>query len=267
MAKKLKKTFALVLVMCMLSGMLPVQALAEETEVIPSTETSVIEVDIDTTSGETPVVVLTIEPDAESNLTTEENVVENLEEFYPEIEVEPTPENTEIDVTVTEDTQTSTVEECNEVKSETVVTETEGIIDGAEISGEETYTETTITTPEGIETESNYVQEGSETIVYEDPNYSASDLPEVEVDLIPGEEPTIGTASGIVGEPVISGDADMTDGDYDYTETTVEVDRTVTADTSEIEMTETAGDLAWSLAEFWQCKRLLQLPSDSAQSI
>ena len=35
MAKKMKKTFALVMVMCMLTGMLPVQALADETENTP----------------------------------------------------------------------------------------------------------------------------------------------------------------------------------------------------------------------------------------
>ncbi len=57
------------------------------------------------------------------------------------------------------------------------------------------------------------------------------DVEDVTVGLKPGE-PTSGGANS-ESEPVVDGDADRTDGEWDYTETTTSSDRTVTAETTE----------------------------------
>ena len=118
--------------------------------------------------------------------------------------------------------------------TETVTTTTEGELSESEtITGEETYTETTITTPDGEEIGNLAVIEGSETIVDTDP-----ELPEegkVEVELVPGEE-TKGEVSGQIITTEGKKPAELGKGEYDFTETTLNVDRVVHVKTEENEI-------------------------------
>ena len=73
MAKMFKKLFAMTLVLCMLTGMLPVHALGEEVIVTPEMEATI------ETSEETPVVVVSIEPAAEAVTEETEEAAEETE--------------------------------------------------------------------------------------------------------------------------------------------------------------------------------------------
>ena len=244
MATFMKKVSALVLVLCMLIGMMPLQALAEE-EIASAPEA---EVTLDT-SSENPVVVLTIEPknaeipaelplteapQTESKLITEENAVESFDNVYdaPATEViVPTEENVDIDVNSSESSVSTSDEEGNEIVTETIVTETEGTIGDATITGSETYTETTVINPDGEVIQNVWVQEGSEVVEIVVDNDTGNEIgqPEVTIELKPGET-TVATAGD---KTVITGD---TSGSvYDYTVTTT-ADRKVEATATENEV-------------------------------
>ena len=129
MEKMFKKLFAMTLVLCMLTGMLPVHALGEEVIVTPEMEATI------ETSEETPVVVVSIEPAAEA-------VAEETEEAAEETEAAPVEESAE-------ETEAAPVEEAAE--------ETEA----AEEAAEEAV-ESGLTTEETFEENYGFAEEGIE---------------------------------------------------------------------------------------------------------
>jgi len=261
MAKKIKKLFALIMVMCMLVSMLPLQALAEETD-LSTLEGLDVSMTID---EETNTVVVEFAPAAEETVSeeetapaaeetvseeetapaaeetaseeeaapaeetaseeetapaaeetaSEEEAAPAAEETASEEEVAPDAEETvsedaviietptgdleweseltfgeNIDAEVTDVTVTEEVtEEGAIIVTESATVETEGTLEnGAEVEGEEIYTETTTTvtteTEETITVEA--ALEGQETTTLEDAAITPddTDLPEVEIPVI-----------------------------------------------------------------------------------
>jgi len=250
MAKKMKKIFEIIMVVCMLTGMLPVQALAEEasTEYLVATANGIegsmmlegnhIVVEFfpaENAFGEESV-------DWNSNLTLEGGI---------------TPEVQDVIVNEEKDTDTTTV-------TETVIVGTEGSLEnGAVVEGEETYTETTTTTEtsttvvtvteNGTRTETTNttteqvqgVVEGKETITGETLGTVAGTT--VDVSLTPDDPETdakenvnevTGAEVGTVLESEGEKPEQLGEGEYEYSETVVQEQGSVTITTTDVQFSE-----------------------------
>jgi len=211
MAKMFKNTLSMVMILCMLISMLPVQALAEENEAFQTgdvegtltVEGNTIIVEFSPAEGsETPEGDL----EWESNLTLGENV-----------------DTTVTDVNVTEEeTEGSTV------VTESATVETEGTLeDDKKVEGEETYTETTT-----IEEDSTTVQsvlEGEETVTGPVEEVApGEEVPAVDVPIPNGDE--INVEENSEGEPVVEEDEE--NGTVITTQTTETVEETENEDGS-----------------------------------
>ena len=153
---------------------------------------------------------------------------------------------TEGGITTTVTTTTDTVVDGDtSTTTETVETEKTGTdADGADIVYEETTTTTTTTEADGTVTEEK-VTEGSETKEWTgDVEVGDENQPEVEVELIPGEK-TSNSASDTSTD--VTGDVPENEDDteYDYTESEVVIDKTVTAETTDVkvEVVESEADI------------------------
>ena len=277
MAKMFKKLFAMMLVLCMLMSMLPVQALAEEAIVTPKMETTI------DTSEETPVVVVSIEPAAEavpeeteegteapaeeaettevavaaeeteaapaeeaaeeeveSGLTTEETFEENY--GFAEEGVEVDEEKITIEENVVESTETEINEEGNTVVTETVETETAGTIEEGAFEG---VVEGTIEGEEIYTEVTEITPEGEEigsawTQEGEETLEYVTEEAEGEVQPDVTVELIPGETTEATSDPVTEVTGDVAEGvdDTEYDYTeTTTTDRTVTAETSEVETT------------------------------
>jgi len=237
MAKKLKKLFAMMMVLTMLTGLAPVQAMAEE-----SSEPATIIAEVTITPAEDAQlteqiegeeVAVAAEPAADVIPAAEETPAEEEAAVEPKLESNLTTEGGDITVETSTETTESTDEDGNTVITETVTTTTEGTLeDGETIVGEEIYTETNTTDPEGELVQNEAVLEGSETVMDEEPDISNE--VEVKVELTPGET----TSSTVVAEStVIEGEKpeDPTVGEYEYTESTLTTEVKVEATTEEHE--------------------------------
>ena len=229
MANMFKKTFAMMLVMCMLVSMLPIQALAED-EITPPEGEVTLEV-----TGETPTVVIDFTPGVDDPI---DPVLDSQLTTGDDIKVEATYEKTE-----------TTEEDGSTVVTETVTTTTEGTLeDGSAIKGEETYVETTTTTatPDSTITGNAAVLEGSEeiTISQEEVQPGDTDIPDVNVNFTPSDN-AVETEEGVFEETVTETEGNV------ITETTVkhEIDKetgdtTVTVNVTESTITNVSGDVA-----------------------
>jgi len=137
---------------------------------------------------------------------------------------------------VTTTTSTSTDEDGNTVVTVTIDKATDGTLaDGTVVDRDESRSDTTVSDEDGFVLGESYVEDGTETTtkIVEEDSGSEPGQPEVSVELKPGE-----TTTGIAGETTVTGDvpSDENDKNYNYTETT-EVDRTVTAETSKLNVT------------------------------
>ena len=289
MAKKMKKIFALMMVMCMLFSMLPVQALAEEAdgsvpENIPVTVTA---------DEENNEIVVEILPADEADPAGEEEIAPaSEEEVAPAAEEAADPDSVieDVDVKLSIDEENNVVvdyatsegevgseevvageaeweseltqgENINTevtdivvkeevLEDETVITteeitlETNGTLeDGAVIEGEETFTE--IITESQDVTRIEGVVEGEETITKENeveinaeldvPMTDEDDL--ATEDVIENQTTVLGTEVGTIiateGEKPTEGDDE-----YDYSETKVVEQGSVTITTKDIEFSE-----------------------------
>ena len=132
--------------------------------------------------------------------------------------------------TVTETTETDTDAEGSKTVTETTVVETKGEVEGGTIEGEETYVESETTNADGEVIGSDWEKEGVEIIdiVVKEETGDEKEQNDVTVELIPGET----TEAADVIEEIIDGDEES----GNYTKIT-ETDRTVTAETSDVEVT------------------------------
>ena len=300
---KIKRSIAMLLVLNMLTGMLPVQALADEgnTEapeivvtITPSESSSSSEKKESAPAAEekseaapaaeeksetkteaapaaeekseteaAPAAEEKSEPasnEATESASNEETVVETVVEETASYDDETTGEpeaqseteqfegkkpnvgydseltfGEDIGGTVTETTETEIDAEDNETVTETTKIETEGKLeDGSTVKGEETFVASETTNADGEVIGSYTDVIGTETTesVIEDEG-SEKGQPDVTVDLIPGEKTEANTTTTTVTGDEPEGEDDA---NYDYT-VTVEADRTVAAETSEIEVT------------------------------
>jgi len=303
MAKFMKKTFAMMLVLCMLVSMLPLQALAEETD-LSALEGLDVSMTID---EETNTVVVEFAPAAEESASeeetapaaeetaseeeaapaeetaseeetapaaeetaSEEEAAPAAEETASEEEVAPDAEETvsedaviietptgdleweseltfgeNIDAEVTDVTVTEEVtEEGAIIVTESATVETEGTLEnGAEIEGEETYTETTTSTENNTRVES--VVEGEETITEEQEGeinaeieVPMTDVDDPETEIIENQNTVLGDEVGTVIETEGEKPENLGEGEYDYSETVVVEQGSVTITTENIEFSE-----------------------------
>ena len=140
--------------------------------------------------------------------------------------------------TTTTDSTTTSTENGGTITVEWIMTQTEGTAadpstkDGVTVDFDETVTDTSETDKEGTEIATEHVEEGTETKTWEEEDDgNEAGQPEVEVEL---KENT--TTSGIGTTETTTGDDDKTDGEWDYTETTVE-EREVTVQGGSFEET------------------------------
>jgi len=142
-----------------------------------------------------------------------------------------------ITTTVTTTTETE-VEGDTTTETETVETDKAGTDEnGVDVVYNEVVESETVTTEDetGTTVTESSVTDGSETKTWtEDVEVGDANQPEVEVELIPGEE-TSNTVTDT--ETVVEGDVpeDESDTEYDYTESEVIINKEVTAEASEIE--------------------------------
>jgi len=132
---------------------------------------------------------------------------------------------TTITTTTTTDSETGNVTVNVEIKKILADTNEE---DGVDVSGESTRKENTITDENGKLVEENWVEDGSEKKEWTEEDAGDGEQEEVEVPLVPGEEKE---AKDIDKE--ITGDINSEEGQT----TTTTTDRTVTSNTSEVQIT------------------------------
>lgn len=152
-------------------------------------------------------------------------------------------ENTDTGVTVT--TTTTTDDDGKGTVTVTIKDEwdNKGAADAeVSIKGEQTTVTTTEDTKKEVITTTEI--EGSETQEWAEKVQPGEEVPDVTVDLVPGEsteETVTEKTTEVTGD--VSDPDDETDENYDYTETTTTVDRTVTAETSTATVTNEGGDV------------------------
>jgi len=201
MAKNTRKFLTLLTVLCMLVSAVAPQALAADAIPTPGTQTY-------EENGLTVTVVTDVESIVDGNTTT-------------------------VIVTITT-TKVGTDETGAEVNFSETVVQTFTTVEEAD--GSVTETEESVTDgTEDKEWDADDYVEGSDADI---PEWT-EDVPEVEVDLIPGES-TEGSAAGTYETT----DPEPAEGetDYDYTDTSFELDRTVSAETGEVETTVTESE-------------------------
>ena len=161
------------------------------------------------------------------------------EETTTETSTETSPEGLVTDITTT--TTTTTDEEGNKTVTITIDKSTEGTTeDGALIEREESSTEITFDSADGLETSTSYVEEGSETITEVVPSDD-----EISVDVIvDGEVQEDASGSSETADTTVSGDIKTGEDDAEYDQTTVTTtDRTVEVEVTEI--TVSTGDVIY----------------------
>lgn len=251
MANMFKKVFAMMMVMCMLISMLPVQALAEQ-EVDFSGEFNLGSIEAEMTI-EGDNVVVTFGPVEEAPASEEEpdegaddmdlTVVEQPEgdlDWESELTFGDNINPEVTDVTVMEGTNS----EGADVLVESTTVETSGTLEnGDTIVGKETYTETTTTTDTSVRVEG--VVEGKETITGEQDVLESNGAITVDVPLTDTDNPeteeveNVNTVEGTTESderPEIDADSE-----YNYTYDTVLQQGSVTIETTEIKVEETIG--------------------------
>lgn len=146
---------------------------------------------------------------------------------------------TNADQTVTTTTTTTTTETDPVTGNATVVVtiekNTTGTIrEDVKVTSDETYTGTSVTNANGDVINARWSEDGSETRQWiEQDTGNRAGQPNVTVPLVPSEETSSSSTTTITTGDLPSGTNDPS---YDYTITTT-TDRTVTADTSEVEIT------------------------------
>ena len=143
--------------------------------------------------------------------------------------------------TVVTTTTTTTVDEDTTTVTVTIDTVKSGTDEtGANVEYHETSSETTVSTTSGATTETTekWEKDGGETLTWDEipEGIEAPEVKDVTVGIIPGEETTSGdmqTVTTVTGD-VKEGDDDLV---YDYTETTVTVEKEVTVTTSDAVIT------------------------------
>ena len=138
----------------------------------------------------------------------------------------------------TANTTTGTVTdgEGNTVITVTVEKQTQGTTaEGVTVNREETRSDTTKVDPDGNVLSTSYVDEGSEEREWDDEVKPGEEMGEVKVELKPGES-TSGSASETTED--ITGDEQqgLDDEEYDFTKTETTIDRSVTAESSEVDI-------------------------------
>ena len=214
MAKNMKRILAMLLVMVMFVSVLPLQALAAEDE-LPFTET-------DTMNGGN--VVITITPAGNVD-------IEGTNASGSDVDLEG-------DVIVTEQPPVT------DANGNTVNTTTDVYLNGSETTSDGTKkdvvydehtTESVTTNSDGVVVGSMWETDGTETKEWtEEDSGDEAGQPKVDVNLVPGE-----TTTGTASTTETTGDVQKGEDDkqYHYTETTT-TDRTVTANTSDIVVSE-----------------------------
>ena len=215
MAKNMKRILAMLLVMVMFVSVLPMQALAAEDE-LPFTET-------DTMNGGN--VVITITPSGDVD-------IEGTNASGSDVDLEG-------DVIVTEqppvtDANGNTV---NTTTTDVYLNGSETTSDGTkkDVVYDEHTTESVTTNSDGVVVGSMWETDGTETKEWtEEDSGDEAGQPKVDVNLVPGE-----TTTGTASTTETTGDVQKGEDDkqYHYTETTT-TDRTVTANTSDIVVSE-----------------------------
>ena len=215
MAKNMKRILAMLLVMVMFVSVLPMQALAAEDE-LPFTET-------DTMNGGN--VVITITPAGNVD-------IEGTNASGSDVDLEG-------DVIVTEqppvtDANGNTV---NTTTTDVYLNGSETTSDGTkkDVVYDEHTTESVTTNSDGVVVGSMWETDGTETKEWtEEDSGDEAGQPKVDVNLVPGE-----TTTGTASTTETTGDVQKGEDDkqYHYTETTT-TDRTVTANTSDIVVSE-----------------------------
>lgn len=218
MAKNIRRMFAMVLVMCMIVSALPVQALAAEGE------TTITKTD--TITG--PEIEITITPstgDASASATGT-NASGSAVKLDGDVKV----------------TEQPPVEDANGNTLKTTITDvhlegSETTSDGTEkdVVYDEHTTESVTTDSDGNVVGTMWETDGTETKEWtEEDSGDEAGQPKVDVNLVPGE-----TTTGTASTTETTGDVQKGEDDkqYHYTETTT-TDRTVTANTSDIVVSE-----------------------------
>ena len=215
MAKNMKRILAMLLVMVMFVSVLPMQALAAEDE-LPFTET-------DTMNGGNVVITITPAGDVD---------IEGTNASGSDVDLEG-------DVIVTEqppvtDANGNTV---NTTTTDVYLNGSETTSDGTkkDVVYDEHTTESVTTNSDGVVVGSMWETDGTETKEWtEEDSGDEAGQPKVDVNLVPGE-----TTTGTASTTETTGDVQKGEDDkqYHYTETTT-TDRTVTANTSDIVVSE-----------------------------
>ena len=215
MAKNMKRILAMLLVMVMFVSVLPMQALAAEDE-LPFTET-------DTMNGGNVVITITPAGDVD---------IEGTNASGSDVDLEG-------DVIVTEqppvtDANGNTV---NNTTTDVYLKGSETTSDGTkkDVVYDEHTTESVTTNSDGVVVGSMWETDGTETKEWtEEDSGDEAGQPKVDVNLVPGE-----TTTGTASTTETTGDVQKGEDDkqYHYTETTT-TDRTVTANTSDIVVSE-----------------------------
>lgn len=136
----------------------------------------------------------------------------------------------------TVDTNTGTVTdgEGNTVVTVTVEKLTQGTTaEGVTVNREETNTDITKTDPQGNVLGITHVDEGMESREWDEEVKPGEELTEVKVELRPGDS-TSGTASETVTGTTGDKQQGPDDKDYDFTKTATTIDRSITAETTEV---------------------------------
>lgn len=216
MAKNIRRMFAMVLVMCMIVSALPVQALAAEGE------TTITKTD--TITG--PEIEITITPSTGDASATGTNASGSTVELEGKVTVTEEPPVKDANG----DTLNTTITDVRLEGSETTSDGTK-----KDVVYDEYTTESVTTDSDGNVVGTMWETDGTETKEWtEEDSGDEAGQPKVDVNLVPGE-----TTTGTASTTETTGDVQKGEDDkqYHYTETTT-TDRTVTADTSDIVVSE-----------------------------
>ena len=216
MAKNIRRMFATVLVMCMIVSALPVQALAAEDE------TTITKTD--TITG--PEIEITITPSTGNASAIGTNASGSAVDLDGDVKVTEEPPVTDANGNTTNTTITDVHLEGPETTS-----------DGTkkDVVYDERTTESVTTNSNGDVVGTMWETDGTETKEWtEEDSGDEAGQPKVDVNLVPGE-----TTTGTASTTETTGDVQKGEDDkqYHYTETTT-TDRTVTANTSDIVVSE-----------------------------
>lgn len=216
MAKNIRRMFAMVLVMCMIVSALPVQALAAEGE------TTITKTD--TITG--PEIEITITPSTGDASATGTNASGSTVELEGKVTVTEEPPVKDANG----DTLNTTITDVRLEGSETTSDGTK-----KDVVYDEHTTESVTTDSDGNVVGTMWETDGTETKEWtEEDSGDKAGQPKVDVNLVPGE-----TTTGTASTTETTGDVQKGEDDkqYHYTETTT-TDRTVTANTSDIVVSE-----------------------------